>query len=42
MPTNTQMESCVAEERGAMVFWSPDTKQRKPASKVQTIDAFSL
>jgi hypothetical protein len=42
MPTNTRMESCLAEERGAMVFWSPDVQQRKPGSKVQIIDVFSL
>jgi hypothetical protein len=42
MPTNTRMERCLAEERGAMVFWSPDVQQRKPGSKVQIIDVFSL
>ena len=42
MPTNTRMESCLAEERGAMVFWSPEVQQRKPGSKVQIIDVFSL
>ena len=42
MPTNTQMESCVADERGSLVFWSPNMQHRKPASKVQIIDVFSL
>lgn len=42
MPTNTRMESCLAEERGALIFWSPDVQQRKPGSKVQIIDVFSL
>jgi len=42
MPTNTRMESCLAEERGAMVFWSTEVQQRKPGSKVQIIDVFSL
>ena len=42
MPTNTRMESCLADERGAMVFWSPEVQQRKPGSKVQIIDVFSL
>lgn len=42
MPTNTRMESCLAEERGAMVFWSPEVQQRKLGSKVQIIDVFSL
>ena len=42
MPTNTKMESCVADERGSLVFWSPNPQHRKPASKVQIIDVFSL
>jgi hypothetical protein len=42
MPINTRMESCLADERGAMVFWSPEVQQRKPGSKVQIIDVFSL
>jgi hypothetical protein len=42
MPTNTRMESCLAEERDALIFWSPDTHQRKPGSKGQIIDVFSL
>jgi len=42
MPTNTQMESCVADERGSLVFWSPNLQHRLPASKVQIIDVFSL
>ena len=42
MPTNTQMESCVADERGSLVFWSPNLQHRKPTSKVQIIDVFSL
>ena len=41
MATNTRMESCVADERGALVFWSPDSQQRKPGSRVQIIDVFS-
>jgi hypothetical protein len=42
MPTNIQMESCVADERGSLVFWSPNPHHRKLASKVQIIDVFSL
>ena len=42
MPTNTQMERCISSERGALVFWSPEVQQRKPGSKVQIIDVFSL
>jgi hypothetical protein len=42
MPTNTRMESCLADERGALIFWSPIVQQRKPGSKVQIIDVFSL
>ena len=42
MPTNTQMERCIASERGALVFWSPDVSQRKAGARVQIIDVFSL
>ncbi|MFZ4803866.1 MAG: hypothetical protein ACOYLI_04295 [Synechococcus lacustris] len=42
MPTNTRMESCVADERGSLGFWSPNLQHRKSASKVQIIDVFSL
>jgi hypothetical protein len=42
MPANTRMENCLAEERGSLIFWSPDAQQRKPGSKVQIIDVFSL
>jgi hypothetical protein len=42
MPTNTQMERCIASERGALVFWSPDASQRKAGARVQIIDVFSL
>ena len=36
------MEGCISSERGALVFWSPEVQQRKPVSKVQIIDVFSL
>lgn len=36
------MESCVADERGSLGFWSPNLQHRKSASKVQIIDVFSL
>ncbi|MEB3350478.1 MAG: hypothetical protein VKO00_10715 [Cyanobacteriota bacterium] len=42
MPINTEMQGCIARERGALVFWSTDTADRKPAAKVQIIDVFSL
>ena len=42
MPNNTQMESCLSEERGSLVFWSPEVQQRKQGCKVQIIDVFSL
>jgi hypothetical protein len=42
MPTNTQMERCIATERGALVFWSPDASQRRAGARVQIIDVFSL
>jgi hypothetical protein len=42
MPTNTKMESCVASERGALVFWSPRAAQRRPNARVQIVDVFAL
>jgi hypothetical protein len=42
MPTNTKMESCVASERGALVFWSPRAVQRRPNARVQIVDVFAL
>ena len=42
MPTNTEMERCISNERGALVFWSPEFPQRKPGARVQIIDAFAL
>jgi len=42
MPTNVQMKRCIARERGALVFWSPDAAQRRPAARMQILDVFSL
>jgi hypothetical protein len=42
MPTNQQTDSCIAEERGALVFWAPAPSPRRQGSKVQIIDVFSL
>lgn len=42
MPINNQMERCIARQRGALVFWSPDTSQRRAGARVQIIDVFSL
>jgi hypothetical protein len=42
MPTNVQMERCIARERGALVFWSPDLSERPAAAQVQIIDVFAL
>jgi len=42
MPTNHQTDSCIAEERGAVVFWAPPPSQRRQSNKVQIIDVFSL
>jgi hypothetical protein len=36
------MESCIASERGALVFWSPDTSERRAGARVQIIDVVSL
>jgi hypothetical protein len=42
MPTNVEMKSCIARERGALVFWSPDDAGRRPSTRVQILDVFSL
>jgi hypothetical protein len=42
MPTNVQMKRCIARERGALVFWSPDASQRRPGARMQILDVFSL
>ncbi len=42
MPTNVQMKRCIARERGALVFWSPDVAQRRPGARMQVLDVFSL
>ena len=42
VPTNYQTDSCIAEERGAAVFWAPPPSPRRQGCKVQIIDVFSL
>jgi hypothetical protein len=42
MPTNHQTDSCIATERGALVFWAPLPSPRRQGTKVQIIDVFSL
>jgi hypothetical protein len=42
MPTNQQTDSCLATERGALVFWAPPPSTRRQGAKVQIIDVFSL
>ena len=42
MPTNHQTDSCIATERGALVFWAPPPSPRRQGCKVQIIDVFSL
>lgn len=42
MPSNVQMEQCIARERDAWVFWSPDPAARRSQARVQIIDVFSL
>jgi len=42
MPTNVQMKRCIARERGALVFWSPDAAQRRSGARMQILDVFSL
>jgi len=42
MPTNSQMERCIAQEQGALVFWSPEERLRRTGARVQIIDVFAL
>jgi hypothetical protein len=42
MATNHQTDSCIATERGALVFWAPPPSPRRQGTKVQIIDVFSL
>jgi hypothetical protein len=42
MPTNHQTDTCIATERGALVFWAPPPNPRRQGTKVQIIDVFSL
>jgi hypothetical protein len=42
MPTNHQTDTCIATERGALVFWAPPPSPRRQGTKVQVIDVFSL
>jgi hypothetical protein len=42
MPTNHQTDSCIATERGALVFWAPPPSPRRQGTKVEIIDVFSL
>jgi hypothetical protein len=42
MPTNHQTDTCIATERGALVFWAPPPSPRRQGTKVQIIDVFSL
>ncbi|QVV67985.1 hypothetical protein [Synechococcus sp. LA31] len=42
MPTNSQTDSCIATERGALVFWAPPPSPRRQGTKVQIIDVLSL
>ena len=42
MPTNHQTDSCIATERGALVFWAAPPSPRRMGSRVQIIDVFSL
>jgi len=42
MPVNTQTESCISREGGALVFWSPGREPKRQGSRVQIVDVFSL
>jgi hypothetical protein len=42
MPANLRMERCISQQRGALVFCSPESDQPRPGARVQIIDVFSL
>jgi len=42
MPVNTQTESCISREGGAVVFWSPGREPKRQGSRVQIVDVFAL
>lgn len=42
MPTNAKTQNCITRERGALVFWSPESALRRPGARVQIVDVFSL
>jgi hypothetical protein len=42
MPTNTNTESCIRNERGALVFTAPGSGRLRDGSRVQIVDVFAL
>ena len=42
MPTNTNTESCIRTERGALVFSAPGSGRLRDGSRVQIVDVFAL
>jgi hypothetical protein len=42
MPTNTNTESCIRSERGALVFTAPGSGRLRDGSRVQIVDVFAL
>ena len=42
MPVNTQTESCISREGGALVFWAPGREPKRQGSRVQIVDVFAL
>jgi len=42
MPVNTQTESCLSREGGALVFWAPGREPKRQGSRVQIVDVFAL
>ena len=42
MPNNNRMEGCIRDERGALVFCSPDSPKGRLTAKCHIIDVFSL
>lgn len=42
MPSNTRMERCISWECDVLIFCAPEQADRRPAVRVQILDAFSL
>ncbi|QPN70121.1 hypothetical protein [Synechococcus sp. CBW1108] len=42
MSSHKHIGSCIEEDQGVLVFWSPEEDLRRPSARVQIIDVFAL